>query len=267
MSVKVVVPRLHHGEKVRDWRKLFVCATAHLLNDVWRLRYLEIGVRRNMEELALAKTASNLPNLEAALDYLELHIDEKERLLTTPQWTANTYQLCVLSSFLDDELLKNGEWTDACTSEMSLRPLTIFEFDKVRQSIRDLFNFDKGVPSLLINPMYAFCTHSKCVADKNCFIKLHWANKLDRFKVHLQTHTDEYSRLLLEGLQTNTATTLPSGTLNWGIAPDTVKKRFAKLYVTRDINPGYHYLAHWLNALIVSCCYTFAKLISKEKFI
>lgn len=77
-----MIPQLLQGQKVKEWRRLFVCATSHFADDKERLRYLPRGVQRTPADMQWAFEAAKCETLEEALDELEKRLDGSKDKLT-----------------------------------------------------------------------------------------------------------------------------------------------------------------------------------------
>ena len=77
-----MIPQLLQGQKVKEWRRLFVCATSHFADDKERLRYLPQGVQRTPADIQWAFEAAKCETLEEALDVLEKRLDGSKDKLT-----------------------------------------------------------------------------------------------------------------------------------------------------------------------------------------
>ena len=69
------VPRLAPGQKVGEWRQLFISTTALLKEETQKIAILPVYVDRTPTEQRLAQIAAKKPTLNEALDELELLID------------------------------------------------------------------------------------------------------------------------------------------------------------------------------------------------
>lgn len=69
------VPRLAPGQKVGEWRQLFISTTALLKEEKQKIAILPVYVDRTPTEQRLAQIAAKKPTLNEALDELELLID------------------------------------------------------------------------------------------------------------------------------------------------------------------------------------------------
>lgn len=81
-KIDEMIPQLQQGQTVKEWRRLFICATAHLADDKERLKYLPRGVQRNPADMQWAFEAAKCDTLDEALDELEKRLDGSKDMLT-----------------------------------------------------------------------------------------------------------------------------------------------------------------------------------------
>ena len=73
-NASIMVPHLAEGQKVKDWRRMYLAATA-LLTEDQKIALIPVYVSRNAGETDIAHICAQKKPLKAALDELELLID------------------------------------------------------------------------------------------------------------------------------------------------------------------------------------------------
>lgn len=76
----VIIPHLKVGQRVKDWRVLYTAATSTLVEEQ-KIGYLPCAVDRCQADQKWAAQATHQVSLKAALDELELRLDQKKSRL------------------------------------------------------------------------------------------------------------------------------------------------------------------------------------------
>ena len=129
--------------------------------------------------------------------------------------------------------------------------MAVFQLDKIQQFFMSINCIEEG-KAILIDPLTVLCLNCKK------FVRLKGVNNIQRYVLHLACHFDSESAELMKRLQRAINDGFQESLQQQYSVREYSSELIEKLrtrFVGRDINPNTHYIAHWINQLLVSTVY------------
>ena len=176
-------------------------------------------------------------------------------VINTPTWCSSSWSSDVFTKELNDVYRLENGWSNHCNRVFESQPMAVFQFDKIRQFLATNGCTIDG-KAVLVDPLTVFCL--KCKK----FLRLKRPNDIERYVLHLASHFDPDSSELMKFLQSGLKNGFQESSINQfstrfpQISSDVLGK-IRERYVHRDFDSDTtHYIAHWINKLLVSIYYT-----------
>ena len=172
-------------------------------------------------------------------------------VIHTPPWGSTTWTMELFTKELTELYKLDGVWSERCSRIFESLPMAVFKFDKIRQFFKSINCIVDG-KTILVDPLTVLCLNCKK------FVRLKGVNNIQRYVLHLACHFDSESAELMKRLQRAINDGFQESLQQQYSVREYSSELIEKLrtrFVGRDINPNTHYIAHWINQLLVSTVY------------